>query len=221
MRMTKQWLRRAFVLPVAAMCALSVPITAAQAALVTYEFTGSLDDPASSLLVSGSFQFESTTIGNSGVYNGAVKGFTLKVGPVDAPVFQSSFTPGANAVKISQDLLTMGVDTIDRWELISAATGGNLGSFTPSSFDLRFDVMNGNLGTNLQHPPSIGDLNGGSATWRLVFEDVNRKPAAWLGSISTLTAVPLPAAVILFGAGLISLVGLGAGGLRTLQGSRA
>lgn len=221
MRVMQRWLRRALILPVAAVCAFSVPITAAQAALVTYSFTGSFDDPASPLLVSGSFQFESTTIGSSGVYNGAIKAFTLKFGPLGAPIYESSFIPGANAVTISQDIPTIGADTIDRWALVSAATGRDLSGFTPLSFDLRFDVMNGNLSTNLQDPPSLGSLNGGSASWRLLFENVNRKPAAYLGSINTLTAVPLPAAVLLFGAGLISLVGLGAGGSRNLRGPRA
>ena len=41
------------------------------------------------------------------------------------------------------------------------------------------------------------------------------------GVVTSLTAVPLPAAVVLFGIGLISLVGLGAGGLRNLRGSQA
>jgi hypothetical protein len=41
------------------------------------------------------------------------------------------------------------------------------------------------------------------------------------GVVTSLTAVPLPAAVLLFGAGLIALVGLGAGGLRNLHGAKA
>ncbi|MDH4344368.1 MAG: hypothetical protein OEV71_14845, partial [Nitrospira sp.] len=41
------------------------------------------------------------------------------------------------------------------------------------------------------------------------------------GVVTSLTAVPLPAAVLLFSAGLISLVGLGAGGLRNLHGAKA
>lgn len=217
MRIMNRWLRRGLILPAAAVCALSVPITEVQAALVTYSFTGSFLEPATPLSVSGSFQFESATTGSNGVYNGAVKGFTFKIGPVDDPVYEASFIPGANAVTVSQDILTTGFNTIDRWELVSAATGGDLFGFTPLSFDLRFDVMNGNLNTNLQDPPSLGSLGGGSASWRLILEDGTRFPSAYLGSITNLTAVPLPAAVLLFGAGLISLVGLGAGGLRNLQ----
>ena len=41
------------------------------------------------------------------------------------------------------------------------------------------------------------------------------------GALNSLTVVPLPAAVLLFGAGLISLVGLGAGGLRNLRWPQA
>lgn len=219
MQLIKRWFKRGFTLPAAAVCVLSIPITAAQAALVTYSFTGTLDDPAASLLVSGSFQFERTTIGSSGVYNGAVKDFTLKFGSVDELLYESKFKPGANAVTISQDI-PMGSGSGNRWALVSAATGNDLDGFTPLSFDLWVDVMNGNLSTNLQDPPSLGSLNGGSARWRLIFENMNRKTADYLGSITSLTAVPLPAAVFLFGAGLISLVGLGAGGLRNLRGPR-
>lgn len=41
------------------------------------------------------------------------------------------------------------------------------------------------------------------------------------GVLSSLPAVPLLAAVLLFGASLISLVGLGAKGLRNLRGTKA
>jgi hypothetical protein len=56
MQMMKQWLRRGFMLPAAAICVLSVPISAAQAALVNYSFTGSIDGISPDLFpVSGSF----------------------------------------------------------------------------------------------------------------------------------------------------------------------
>lgn len=220
MRMMKHLFWKGFILPAAAICILSIPLSA-QAALVNYSFAGNLHpdfDPLGLIPVIGTFQFDNETGGSGGVYNGAVTGFTLNFG---GGLYTSSFAPGANAVTISQNIPAMGVNTIDRWALVSAATGDDLNGFTPFRFDLRFDVNNGNLSTDLQDPPSLGSLNGGSARWRLFFEDMDGNPAAYLGSISSLTAVPLPAAVLLFGAGLISLVGLGAGGLRNLRESKA
>jgi hypothetical protein len=217
MQLMKRWFSRGVILPAVAVCALSVPITAAQAALVNYSFTGSIDGISPAMFpVSGSFQFDNATGGSGGAYNGAVTGFTLNVGGVLN--YTSSYTPGANAVTISQNIPMMGGGNGDRWALVSAATGSDLGGFTPFRFDLRLDVKGGGLGTNLQDPPSLGSLNGGSARWRLFFEDSDGNPAVFLGSVTSLTAVPLPAAVLLFGAGLISLVGLGAGGLRNLRG---
>ena len=71
--------------------------------------------------------------------------------------------------------------------------------------------------TALQSPPTLDLLS--SARWRLIFE--NSDGVAWIQGGISLTPVPLPAAVILFGAGLISLVGLGAGGLRNLRWPQA
>ncbi len=221
MRMMKRWLRRGLILPAAAVCALSVSISAAQAALVTYSFTGSVDNIAPKDTISGLFQFDNATGGSGGVYNGAVTGFTLKI---EGFGHNSFFAPGANAVTISQNM-PLGGGIVDRWALVTAATGEAISGTTtrPFSFDLRLDHNGGGLFTdlNLQGPPSLSSLNGGRAQWRLFFEDVNGNPSVYLGSISSLTAVPLPAAVLLFGAGLISLVGLGAGGLRNLRASKA
>jgi len=217
MPMFKKFSRRGFILSAAAVCALSVPMSAAQAALVNYSFTGSIDGISPSLFpVSGSFQFDNATGGSNSAYNGAVKGFTLNIGGLG---YTSSFTPGANAVTISQNI-PFGGGSGDRWALVSAATGPDMNGFTPFSFDLRLDRVGGGLfaNTDLQNPPSLSTLS--AARWRLFFEDANGNPAVFLGSISSLTAVPLPAAVLLFGAGLISLVGLGAGGLRNLRGSQ-
>lgn len=220
MRMITRWLRRGFILPAAAACALSVPISAAQAALVTYSFTGDINI-AGNPSVSGSFQFDNATGGSGGVYNGAVTGFTLNLN-FNTGTYTSSFAPGANAVTISQNM-PLGGGIVDRWALVTAGTGEAIsGTTTPFNFDLRLDQKGGGLFTDasLQNPPSLSSLNGGRAQWRLFFEDVDGNPSVYLGSISSLTAVPLPAAVLLFGAGLISLVGLGAGGLRNLRASK-
>lgn len=212
MQMMKRWLRRVFILPAAAACVFSVPITAAQAALVDYLFTGISTDL---FPVSGSFQFDNGAGGSGGAYNGAVKDFTVTVGG-----YTSQFTSGANAITISHNTNLGGGVLGDRWALVSAATGPALNDYTSFSFDLRLDRIGGGLfaETSLQNPPSLGGMNNPTTgRWRLFFEDANGNPAVFRGSVSALTAVPLPPAVLLFGAGLISLVGLGAGGLRNLR----
>lgn len=71
-----------------------------------------------------------------------------------------------------------------------------------------------------QYPTTVPSLSSFLTTnlWRLVF-----LPGGGVvqGTLTSLTAIPLPAAVLLFGAGLISLVGLGAGGLRNLRRPQA
>jgi len=69
-------------------------------------------------------------------------------------------------------------------------------------------------------PPNISSLTTTDRVWRVVFEDSSGR-ASVQGNLTTLTAVPLPAAVILFGAGLVALVGLGAGSWRQKQNSLA
>jgi hypothetical protein len=232
MQMMKRWFKRGLLLSAIAVCILSVPFTTAHAALVNYSFsfTGSLDsDPLGLFPISGSFQLNNAAGSSPGVYNEAVTSFTLNVGGV----YTSTFTPGANAITISQNI-ALGGGNGDRWALVSAATGPQLTvgtppvGYTPFSFDLRLDRIGGSLfsDTSLQDPPSFDALDNPkdvTGRWRLFFEDAQGNPAVYLGSINNiaLTAVPLPAAVILFGAGLISLVGLGAGGLRNLRGAKA
>ncbi len=220
MRMMKTWFKRGGMLAAVAVCVLLVPLTAAHAALVTYSFTGNFDgDPLGMTPITGSFQFDNGTGGSGGIYNSAVTGMSLTIGSGGGS-YTSVLAPGANAVTISQNTNLGGGLLGDRWALVTAATGPQVGDFSPFRFDLRFDG-DGDLltSTNLQDPPSLATVS--AARWRLMFEDSNGDPVALRGSITSLTAVPLPAAVILFGAGLISLVGLGAGGLRNLRGSRA
>jgi hypothetical protein len=69
-------------------------------------------------------------------------------------------------------------------------------------------------------PPAISSF--GTNSWRIIFQDTFSGQARILGSISSpLTAVPLPVAVILFGVGLIALVGLGAGSWQHRKSSLA
>jgi hypothetical protein len=223
--MMKQWFRRGLLLPAAAICVVSVQIGAAQAALVDYSFNGTVSNISGALLsptmnltssVSGAFQFDNATAGTSGPhvgnFPGAVTGLIVQIGG-----YTASYTLGSNAITLFDN-----VGFGDRWRLATDVTGGVLPSgYSAARFDLQLDHDTGGAftGTNLQNPPSLASLTG--TRWRLTFSDLTGNEVNVRGAINQLTAVPLPAAVLLFGAGLISLVGLGAGGLRNLRGAKA
>lgn len=235
MPMLKQCLRRGLILLAATTFVLSVPMTTVHAALVnhSFAFTGDLDpDPVfGSVPVTGSFQLTPVPGSSPGGYTGAVTGFSLNIlVPSPRQTHRSFFTSGANAVTISKNIDLGSGSNGDRWELVTAVTGDRIleGTevFTPVSFVLSLDRVGGDLfsDTSLQDPPTIGALNsppGVVGRWRLIFQGPNPPLGEYVGSIAHLTAVPLPAAGILFGIGLISLVGLGAGRMRNLQGSQA
>ena len=225
MKTKKQLSFKGFVLPAIALCSLLLSGNTAHAALVNYSFTGGISTISGSLLsgtmnlsspVSGSFQFDNATGGVGGNYPGAVKAMTVAIGG-----YTSSFAPGANTVTIFQNTSLGGGLMGDRWKLVTAATGLPVNGYTPLSFDLQLDREGGGLfsNTNLQNPPSFNSLT--ATRWRLIFENSDGNVVTVRGALNSLTAVPLPAAVLLFGAGLISLVGLGAGGLRNLRGTQA
>ena len=223
MQSMKQSSVKGLLLPAIALCSLLLSVNPADAALVTYSFTGSVGQVNGALLptvnltsnpVLGTFQFDnSPAVG--GNYPGVVSNMTLSIGS-----YASSFAPGANAVSIFKNIDLGGGMMGDRWNLVTAATGLPINGYSPFRFDLNLD-REGSLfaNTNMQNPPSLGLLTG--SRWRLIFENADGNLVRIQGSLAQLTAVPLPAAVLLFGAGLISLVGLGAGGLRNLRGTQA
>jgi hypothetical protein len=221
MQMIKRWLSKGFMLPAAAVCSLLIPYTAAQAALVQYSFTGTVGGANGALrselpvgsAMTGTFSFENTTPSTgTGRYVGALQSFSLDIGS-----YSVNFDPSGdlNLVRITD------IPSGDLWRLRTSVAGDGVGQYSPTEFRLDLEDEDGLAitGTGLQNPPSLGDLT--STQWRLVFEDAGGRMVRVQGVLSSLTAVPLPAAVLLFGAGLISLVGLGAGGLRNLRGSKA
>lgn len=221
MQMIKRWLSKGFMLPAAAVCSLLIPCTAVQAALVQYSFTGTIGGANGALrselpvgsAMTGTFSFENTTPSTgTGRYVGALQSFSLDIGS-----YSVNFDPSGdlNLIRITDN------PSGDLWRLRTSVTGDSIGQYSPTEFRLDLEDEDGLAitGTGLQNPPSLGDLT--STQWRLVFEDAGGRMVRVQGVLSSLTAVPLPAAVLLFGAGLISLVGLGAGGLRNLRGSKA
>ena len=235
MQMKKPSSIKGLILSTIALSFLFLSGNVAHAALVTYSFKGSVSTISGALLstpisqsplslglpVEGSFQFDNSTGGVGGNFPNAVMGMNVAIGS-----YISSFKAGANTVTISQNTSLGGGLFGDRWKLVTTA-GSSLApvnGFTPLSFDLQLDREGGGLfsNTNLQNPPSFSSSVSSPLTstrWRLIFEDMDGNVVNVRGALNSLslTAVPLPAAVILFGAGLISLVGLGAGGLRNLR----
>jgi len=224
MQIMKQLSIKGLFLPAIALCSILFSGNAAHAALVTYSFTGGVSNLNGALLptvnlmspVSGTFQFDNATGGVGGNYPGAVTNISLNIG-----AYTSSFAPGANAVTVFNQIDLGGGIIGDRWRLVTGATGDPINGYSPFRFDLHLDQEGGSAFSNvdLQSPPSFGSLTG--SRWRLIFENADGNLVRVQGALNSLTAVPLPAAVLLFGAGLISLVGLGAGGLRNLRWPQA
>ncbi len=82
-----------------------------------------------------------------------------------------------------------------------------MGTTSPPALKLRLSTRPANFANNPTAPPTLGAFTF-SPSFRLVFD--NGVPKDVTGGLGTLTAVPLPPAVILFGAGLVALIGLGA-----------
>jgi len=92
--------------------------------------------------------------------------------------------------------------------------GSMVGAFTP--FDIQIDFIHGpGLFTGNNNLPSLGSMF--NASIHVTFAKNGQFPQI-LGSVDSMTAVPLPPAIILFGAGLVALIGLGA---RNWQRERA
>lgn len=221
MRSMKQVLFQKLVIPGIALYALCLPVNMAQAAPITFNFSGFVSDVADPLSppisalgqqVQGSFTVDFTPK-TGGTYNGVVTGFAINFnGTPYSANFASGLTNGVqihNAVGNGQD----------KWSIGTNVSGTSINGLNPDAFFLTLKGKDMFSSDDLQPPNLSAALQ--SAKWRLSFLDGDDDVANIKGVITQLTAVPLPAAVVLFGAGLISLVGLGAGGLRNLRRTQA
>ena len=161
---------------------------------------------------------DSNPSGNIARHNNVITNLSVTIGtstPYVATFGPSTFGPSNDHITIRNN------PAFDSGELgVSTLTSGDpVNGSTPTLFDIR--LLDGTAGAfNSQYPTTVPSLSSFMSTnqWRLVFT-----PGGGVvqGMLTSLTAVPLPAAVLLFGAGLISLVGLGAGGLRNLRWPQA
>lgn len=207
------------------LCAMLMAPDRGQAASISFNFTGSVgevwggvitpngfgaDGFTTALPVSGGITINplardsnstSTIIGR---YN-AIQDFSLSVG-----TYVATYAPLTSFVRITNNAPS------DIYELnITALSGSPVNGFSPSKFTLELTDPTGSAFSSDALPAGAPSLSSfARSEFRLLFGSASTRVQGALQSL-----VPLPAAVWLFGAGLIALVGLGSRGLVTRKES--
>ena len=179
------------------------------------QFVGSLYSFDVNSPVTGSYTFESSTVGSSGsftTYDGAITHLTLNVGTLSygGAVGLGDNSPANSIVVTNNNLFQPG----EYYDVRAGFLGTTLNPLHEGFFFLNLDGGTGGVIDSSNSlpttPPSLNSFASHSVGFlyngqRFLADGVT----ANLDSL-TLAPVPLPPAVILFGAGLVALVGLGA-----------
>ena len=207
----------------------SIAVTHANAAPIAFNFTGTVTDVGAQLgtttfstgqTVQGSYTFEPSTSntgsGFTGTYNGALNGPSTNLN-VTIGTYVASLASGANTIEVKNPSSL----SADSYHVAGSFSGSAVNPPDPKSFALDLVKPSSNQFNGVllpTTPPSVSSF--ATRTFRLVFGNGGASRTVVI-TLDTLTAVPLPAAVILFGAGLVALVGLGAGSWRQRKNSLA
>lgn len=192
---------------------VSVAVAPAMAATITFNFSGTIDhvqnllNPPFTTSTSPTAMTGSMTVNtfdsNASLTRGnyAVQNFNIQIGSYSAAFGGSGLVEirngNGNGLGADRFIAT-----------VTPLTGNPVNFLSPRLFDMDLRGPKTVFGSDALPTamPSISSFSGNNQ-WRLVFG-----PQGFGKVVSgTLTAVPLPAAVILFGAGLVALAGLGAG----------
>jgi len=233
MQMINPWFRSGGILAAGLLLCSGLVATPAMAASITYIFTGDVTQVESlvspqfntSMKMKASMTVDVDTVDqdpddSSGTYG--VQSFTVTIGDYKATLGPSR-AGSIQFLNNSPDL--KGLDGVAALmeELNGANENFNGNFFGPRLFGIGL-VGPSDLWGSVALPMSAPSLESFDS---LIFKEFRLAfgPEGVAGGVSgdvtSLTVVPLPAAVLLFGAGLIALVGLGAGGLRNLHGAKA
>ena len=209
------------------LCALLVVPDRGRAASIPFSFSGSVgnvfggvftpqgfgaDGFTTSLPMSAGVTYNTNSSdansgANIGRYNNAIQDFSVSVG-----TYFATFAPGNSFIRVTNSPAGTGSDI---YELrVNGLLGSPVNGFTPTSFLLELTDPSGTAFSSDALPgiPSLSSF--ASSQFRLIFGTASTRVQGALTSL-----VPLPAAVWLFGAGLIALVGLGSRGLVARKGS--
>ena len=193
----------------------------AQAALLTFEFQGNVNSvgplfPTPSPILSqfdttqeltGTFTFDTTTVNSSppfvpqlGMYNGAITDMSFSIGSYN-------FNLGnTNLINILDDF--NGLDGFNA--STTNPVGAPVAGLDPTFFDISMVALTSAgvfSGIGLPNVPPDPTAPYVLNQWQLGFSDGSLVQ----GMITNTKLVPLPSALLLFGSGLIGLIGLGAG----------
>ena len=199
----------------------SIAVTPATAAQVTFNFDGPVLAGSGDLLLAlpplplnptmkGFFTYDSSTVvgADNTTYPGVIKTVSINVGngvyTTGTLSPQMSLLPNSieieNTLQGDRDLYTVTIPLSN-----GPTVGSGVGAFYPNNLEIMFIHGPGVFSNN--NVPSLGSFFG-TPTFRLTFLKVGG--SSEITGTTVLAAVPLPPAVILFGAGLVALIGLGA-----------
>ena len=209
------------------LCAVLMVPDRGEAASISFNFSGSVGDVfggvftphgfgadgfSTALPVSGgatinSLATDSNATSTIGRYN-AIQDFSVSVG-----TYFATYAPGNSFIRVTNNAPGAGSDI---YELrINGLFGSPVNGFRPSSFSLELTDPTGTAFSSDALPAGAPSLSSfARSEFRLLFGSATTRVQGALTSL-----VPLPAAVWLFGAGLVALVGLGSRGLVTRKES--
>ncbi|MCC6139887.1 MAG: hypothetical protein IT389_04640 [Nitrospira sp.] len=220
---------------VGGLVSLCAAIAPAVAAPVTFQFAGVITSvqpvvgAATGIgigqLFAGAYTFESSTVDiesntRQRVYAGALTSIGLTIGGQTVVPHQYPISIGEwGNIVVSNDIdLGLFPNLYDRYKMEQSISSGNVINgwrSTFMAFDLLYLSSSTFDGDSLPvMPPSLGS----SGDNRFFYSFSNGIGTYYgEGRITSLTAVPVPAAVLLFGSGFTALIGLGAGSWRRRQ----
>lgn len=199
-----------------------VVVPPVMAAFITYDFAGTVTevDPRLASQFNPSQRLtgfitvnptdEAPADPTVGGYN--IQNFQVTIGTYTATMGNSG--SGTVQTLLSPFSSSFGTDVL-------SPNGNAVNSFQPVGFSIELAGSPGVL-TSDALPNPVPSLSSFAITgWRLFFESSGPGENLMNGTLTSLTAVPLPSSVLLFGGGLVALLGLGAGGLRKRRVSQA
>lgn len=195
----------------------------AMAELITFKFTGAVTHVGNHLSggpfslgqsVTGFYTFNSETLntgsGSTGEYKGALNPNPLTYPSTNLKVTFGTYVAllgrGTNEIEVKNHY---GLSD-DSYEVEGVFAGEKVNGYKPRSFELELEHPSSNqfdMAKLPLTPPSVSAFE--ERTFRLDFGSGGSHNRV-LVTIKDITVVPLPPAVILFGAGLVALIGLGA-----------